>query len=65
MNLYIRNIRKEVKEMEKFEREAMKSINDLTDEELANIAGGGDGVVKTATSECYLGTFAFVCCLAR
>ncbi|MCU0097567.1 type A2 lanthipeptide [Bacillus sp. OR9] len=51
--------------MNKVELEALKSINDLSDEELANIAGGGDGVVKTATTECYLGTIAFLCCLAK
>ncbi|MFY0804740.1 type A2 lanthipeptide [Peribacillus frigoritolerans] len=51
--------------MEKLEREAMESINTLSDEELANITGGGSGVVKTATSECYLGTVAFICCLGR
>ncbi|MEK4082241.1 type A2 lanthipeptide [Solibacillus sp. FSL K6-1126] len=52
--------------MEELEREAMQSINTLSDEELANITGGaGSGVVKTATSECYLGTIAFICCLGR
>ncbi len=51
--------------LSKVELEALKAINELSDEELENIAGGGDGVVKTATSECYLGTIAFICCLGR
>jgi len=33
--------------------EALKKVNKLSDEELENIAGG-DGVIKIATSECYL-----------
>jgi Type-A lantibiotic len=51
--------------MEKnFELEALKAINDLTDEELEAVVGAGNGVITTISHECHMNSwqFVFTCC---
>ncbi|MED3645929.1 lacticin 481 family lantibiotic [Halalkalibacterium halodurans] len=45
------------------EMEALKAINDLSDEELEDVVGAS-GVIKTVSKECKMNTwqFVFTCC---
>jgi Type-A lantibiotic len=45
------------------ELEALESINDITDEELAEVVGAG-GVVNTISHDCHMNTWQwmFTCC---
>ncbi|PAD23141.1 lacticin 481 family lantibiotic [Terribacillus saccharophilus] len=47
----------------KFELEALKSINEISEEELSEVVGA-DGVISTISHECYMNTwqFIFTCC---
>ncbi|PES12346.1 lacticin 481 family lantibiotic [Bacillus cereus] len=51
--------------MEKnFELKALEAINDLTDAELENVVGAGNGQFNTISHECHWNTwqFMFTCC---